>query len=959
MGQQDSISPFQRGSSPLRLLALALVGASLLAARPAHAVEWQTYLKEDFSEEKSMFYTGQAGEAFYRIDPDGRYIVDGLETASDSLSALTDKLYYYYAEASCQVLESSAGDLAFCGLIFHYHKTGDGQLAYYVFYTYGDGYYGAKRVEGEQSDIIIPLAKSTMVNATGGNILGVDAQGSRFDLYINGKYVDGFTDTGVDGGGFGFYVSKHSLGAFDDFIVRIEKRGTGKEMPEAPSIAEGGEGTAKDYFDGYHPPEIPKDPERPLYPWEVGYDKSQKAKKHKAEGGEGKSAKAPEQKGPKESRPGAEREKKKESGSAPAADDSPGQAGESKESRPAQTEAERSEPVPSEHAREKEARPGSKAGAAPPTPPAEDAALPADETAPPVADSAPPGAEAGTDDLTARDEEAAAKEDSGTAAVPGEETPTQAGDAPGRAAETPVALDAGAPADAAAADHPAERPEVEAAPEQQPEAANFEKPSANPDGSLAPAQRAEGDVSPVAAGTRDTGKSSKAKKPAGKEGEAPPPAKEKAKRKGINLKEDDWENQRATPVQPAARPAKAEPDATPAPAKAEAEPVVRAPESTETGAREPSAAEPAPQEEPLPAAEKALPEAAEPASGTALSELAAKTSAAGPIEATPDSQARPEAPPESQPTPAADSVQAEAKGGGEAGASREAASQPGADPSANAPETAGPALTEGASAEAAAAGPEAADSPGESAADGGGGPPANPYYGGAAEDTPLSELMPEYQPPSDTPLSALLGEHGAGNMDELPVEAAPADPLADGAPGLVKLDDSFDSPRWPVSQSATASYAYLNGRYSIDNQHAETMAISYQEDILADSAVSVEALGSGDPSAGFGLAARFQLNGGSISYYGLFVNGNAEFLLLKVLGGKEYVLRDWGPAPEHSAGEPWRLRLECRGSKIRVLINGQACATVSDSDIAAGGYALLGGPGAAASFDNFSLRGQR
>lgn len=944
MGQQDSISPIQLGTLPLRLLALAAVSGTLLAARPALAVEWQTYLKEDFSEEKSMFYTGQAGEAFYRIDPDGRYIIDGLETASDSLSALTDKLYYYYAEASCEVLESSAGDLAFCGVIFHYHKTGDGQLAYYVFYTYGDGYYGAKRVEGEQSDIIIPLAKSSLVNAQGGNILGVDAQGSRFDLYINGNYADGFTDTGVDGGGFGFYVSKHSLGAFDDFIVRIEKRDSGKELPEAPSVAEGGEGRAKDYFDGYHPPEIPRDPDRPLYPWEVGYDKSQKARKKKAEGEEGKSVKAPEQKGPKESRPGAGSEKKdtpkqsadekeirKEQGSDSAAEADKA-ADEPKESRPAPPLDAREDPVPSEHGRDKEARPGGKTPADESAPPEDDAAAPADGAA--------PGAEE-----TGREAAAAAADpDAGTLAEDSPVVEASPSEGPVDLAELetasepelPFALDAGAPS--------APEPVAEDRP------ASYEKPSANSDGSLA---RGAEDAASAESSPEATDKGLPSPEPDAKQSEPAPPAREKAKRRGINIREDDWETPRTAPVPPAP---KAPPEAAAAEAlqeevgggTAEDEAARTAPAAADA---QPAVTAPAEEPQPPPTAQ-ARPGEAEPG-GTALSAVTGKSESA-----QPDEQHTVEAKPEVE-TPEAESA---APGSKAKLPSQEAATPPPDNPPL--PRVDPPLQTPSAAQETgslpadAAADPETAaiEAPQDPA-----GPPANPYYGGASEDTPLSELLPDYQPASaaDTPLSALLGESGGAEMDELPMPLAPADPLADGAPGLVKLDDSFDTQRWPVSQSATASYAYLNGRYNIDNQHAETMAISYQEDNLRDCAVAVEALGSGDPAAGFGLAARFLLNGGSISYYGLFLSEAGDFLLLKVLEGKEYVLRDWSPAPERSGTAAWRLALECRGREIRVLVNGRLCATLEDSDIASGGYALLGGPGASASFDNFSLRGQR
>jgi len=250
-----------------------------LAWGTAGAGEWQTYVEDTFTTTETMFYTGQAGEAFYAIDEAGRYIVDGMNTSSDSLSALTEDLYYYYLEGKCELLRSTAGELAFTGLVFHYNKSIPGKLSYYVFYYYGDGYYGAKRVVGDQVDIIIPLTPTDALDMYGVNILGVDAQGTRFDLYINGRYVDGFTDVRIDGGGFGFYISKYSKSAFDDFKVKVERRGGGLEEAPAPAVvdngnvADGGGGVTAVNRDF---PAIPKDPGRPVYSWEVGYDKTGK-----------------------------------------------------------------------------------------------------------------------------------------------------------------------------------------------------------------------------------------------------------------------------------------------------------------------------------------------------------------------------------------------------------------------------------------------------------------------------------------------------------------------------------------------------------------------------------------------------------------------------------------------------------------------------------------------------------
>ena len=295
-----------------RLALIALAALMLaLTALPARAAEWETYLSDNFAGPDSMFYTGQAGEAYYSLD-NGRYIIDGMSTGVDSLSALTDNLYYYYVEAQCELLDSTAGELAFSGVVFHYNKKIQGKLSYYVFYAYGDGYYGAKRVIGDQVEIVLPLNRSDMLDTGRPNILGVDCQGTRFDLYINGRYVDGFTDVRVDGGGCGFYVSKFSAAAFDNFVVKVEHRGGSVIPPEAP-LTTGNTGNTADAdppgiapdnsvppgteeaghsFLGYKAPVIPKDPNRPVYPWEVGVDKTGKGKQNSSSGGEGPASSA-------------------------------------------------------------------------------------------------------------------------------------------------------------------------------------------------------------------------------------------------------------------------------------------------------------------------------------------------------------------------------------------------------------------------------------------------------------------------------------------------------------------------------------------------------------------------------------------------------------------------------------------------------------------------------------------
>ncbi len=136
------------------------------------------------------------------------------------------------------------------------------------------------------------------------------------------------------------------------------------------------------------------------------------------------------------------------------------------------------------------------------------------------------------------------------------------------------------------------------------------------------------------------------------------------------------------------------------------------------------------------------------------------------------------------------------------------------------------------------------------------------------------------------------------------------------------------------------------------------MAISFKKGEFSDAEVSVDAeFLDGRANVGFGLAARFRVDGGSVSYYGLFIAGSGEYLLLKVVDGQEAVLKDWTTANLISPDGPNTIKLELVGSTLNAYINGELVTTTRDSDIRSGGYALLAGPGLAARYDNFMLRG--
>jgi hypothetical protein len=884
-----------RNGWTVRAVALALMAwAWIVPALPARAAgtEWQTYLKEDFSGEESMFYTGQAGEAFYSIDDKGRYIINGLDTDSDSLSALTDSLYYYYLEAKCELVSSDAENLAFVGLVFHYKKAEDGTLSYYVFYMYGDGYYGAKRVVGEQVDIALPLTKSDLIDVGATNSLAVEAQGSRFDLFINGKHVDGFTDLKLDGGGFGFYISKRSEGAFDDFVVKVEKRATGQEPPDEPNAADD---EASSTFNKYAPPYIPKDPKRPVYPWEVGVDKSKKGKKKAAEKGEY------------EQQPQVE---EGQDGDASASGDEP----EAKQE-PAKPHVEPAKNKKADGG--KEDKPQAKPKAKPPAKP-EDKQPGADKSKDKEAQPEPPKAKQPQEDANedaAQPEpppdekgagvgEAEGEADSAVTAPPALEPPGE--QLPPADEELAIAPEPQPAADvddsAAEASAPASTTTVEAQPEEKPEVQPEEQPKAQPE------------EQPAAADAPAKKQPSQAK------------SRVDSNLDGMRARQDDWIDPNsnspvveeirppAKKVEPAAAPKQEVPKEEQSALKLPSAPDVAAPESNQEDAGSKTG------DGDL----ALLPAAEEPVADTPPApEIDTKSASAAP--------AQPETAPEAQPTPEP---------------------QP-------APEL--------------PPGPKSApEGPADSATDSS--PRVlveQPSQIASADPTKLGDL-PALDPkpgarPEPPPESPALTPEPAAPEPAAPLPLAPADvpepaqpPAAAVDPNLVLLDDDFSRQLWAVAEGQASTYRYFGAAYEIDNLNSTTMALSFQQETLAalKTGCDVEFI-DGVSYVGYGLAARFSAKDGSPSYYGLFVCQSGEFMLLRVIDGKETVLQQWTASAALKPNQPNRIELELAGSQIKAYINGELAASVQDDAIARGGYALLAGPGVAARFDNFSLRGIR
>ncbi len=94
-----------------------------------------------------------------------------------------------------------------------------------------------------------------------------------------------------------------------------------------------------------------------------------------------------------------------------------------------------------------------------------------------------------------------------------------------------------------------------------------------------------------------------------------------------------------------------------------------------------------------------------------------------------------------------------------------------------------------------------------------------------------------------------------------------------------------------------------------------------------------------------------------MSYYGLFISRSGEFLLLKVVDGAETVLKDWTASTLINPSLANKITLEVVGKRLTAYVNGTAVASVQDTDLAGGGYALLAGPGVKVRYDDLLVRG--
>jgi len=171
----------------------------ILAVLLLPAAAWAAdvyYIEENFDGETGYFYEGEIGETvFTRYPEDAYYEINAMRSETGSLSALTDAFGNYTVSVDLQFYDSMVSDEIYAGLVFHYQEDPSGRASFYLFTVFPDGYYCVWLVDRENRRTYVHrLTQTSLVNPAGPNSIKVIAEGTRFELYLNGMLLDSFRD---------------------------------------------------------------------------------------------------------------------------------------------------------------------------------------------------------------------------------------------------------------------------------------------------------------------------------------------------------------------------------------------------------------------------------------------------------------------------------------------------------------------------------------------------------------------------------------------------------------------------------------------------------------------------------------------------------------------------------------------------------------------------------------------
>ncbi|MCB0209394.1 MAG: PD40 domain-containing protein [Anaerolineae bacterium] len=188
--------------------------------------------------------------------------------------------------------------------------------------------------------------------------------------------------------------------------------------------------------------------------------------------------------------------------------------------------------------------------------------------------------------------------------------------------------------------------------------------------------------------------------------------------------------------------------------------------------------------------------------------------------------------------------------------------------------------------------------------------------------------------------------------------SAPADASSEQLV-LVYEDDFSDSfGGWDDAFDTYTRKVYGNNRYQIEVNASNLVAWGLANRDVADFEMEVEAkLEDGDQKNSYGLLIRFLDRN---NFYRFDISGDGYFLLSKFVEGNWTTLVDWTASEYISTdGSANILKIAAFGPDIKVWVNGQELASVSDDALTHGNFGFFAGtfaePYAWISFDNLKL----
>jgi hypothetical protein len=189
-------------------------------------------------------------------------------------------------------------------------------------------------------------------------------------------------------------------------------------------------------------------------------------------------------------------------------------------------------------------------------------------------------------------------------------------------------------------------------------------------------------------------------------------------------------------------------------------------------------------------------------------------------------------------------------------------------------------------------------------------------------------------------------------FDDLRVYAPPT-----GSEVLWQDDFSDPGSGWEVSDYSAGSVKYENGAYLV-TASAQSYMWGAANRPFGDGTIEVDAtqvVGPANDNNGYGVICRVQSNGDG--YY-FRISGDGFYGITKFADGQSEALVDWSASDVINQGDALnRISVLCNGSSLKLTVNGEVLAQISDSTFTEGDVGLTAssfeeGEGTEISFDN-------